>query len=204
MGVRLTGGAVEGEAQFRALCEQHQPDVLAYSLRRLDRDDVVEATADVFLAGWNSLDAIPTEFEARLWPFGVERNVLHNRQRTSRHRHRLAARLVTSRWSDPDALPETVVVRRAEDRETSRLSVGCLLGLFPDERPYEIWVAQAPQPSPNVSRGRRNGPSDCFCEPSTASTPTGRRCPRSSPNTAGGQPSQRSRRRTLPMSALRR
>jgi DNA-directed RNA polymerase specialized sigma24 family protein len=135
---------VEGEAQFRALCEQHQPDVLAYSLRRLDRDDVVEATADVFLAGLNSLDTVPTEPEARLWLFGVAHNMLRNRQCTNRHRHRLAARLVTLRWSDPDALPETVAVRRAEDRETLRLSVGCLFGLFPEERPYEIWIALAP------------------------------------------------------------
>jgi DNA-directed RNA polymerase specialized sigma24 family protein len=204
VGVRLTGGAVEGEAQFRALYEQHQPDVLAYFLRRLDRDDAVEATADVFLAVWNGLDTVPTGSEGRLWLFGMARNTLRNRQRTNRRLHRLAARLATVPWSDPDPLSEIVVVRRAEDRETLRLSVGCLLGLFPEERPYEIWIAQAPQPSPNVSRGRGNGPSDCFCEPSTASTPTGRRCPRSSPNTAGGQPSQRSRRRTLPMSALRR
>ncbi len=108
---------MHGEAQFEALYERHQPDVLAYFLRRLNRDDAIEATADVFLAVWKRLGDVPDEPEARLWLFGVAHNVLRNRQRTIRRLRRLAARLATVPWSDPDPLPETVVVRRAEDRE---------------------------------------------------------------------------------------
>ena len=37
---------MNGEAQFQALYERHEPDVLAYFLRRLNRDDAVEATAE--------------------------------------------------------------------------------------------------------------------------------------------------------------
>jgi RNA polymerase sigma-70 factor (ECF subfamily) len=108
---------VEGEAQFRALYEHHQPDVLAYFLRRLDRDDAIESAADVFLIVWKRRYDAPPEPETRLWIFGVARNVLRNRQRTHRRLSRLGARLATVSWSEPDPLPETVVVRREEDRE---------------------------------------------------------------------------------------
>ncbi|MEN8114009.1 MAG: sigma-70 family RNA polymerase sigma factor [Actinomycetota bacterium] len=109
---------MDSEAQFQALYGRHQPDVLAYFLRRLNRDDAVEATADVFLTVWNRLDDVPPEPEARLWIFGVAHNVLRNRQRTNRRLLRLGAKLATVPWSEPDPLPETVVVRRAEDLET--------------------------------------------------------------------------------------
>ncbi|MEN8234463.1 MAG: sigma-70 family RNA polymerase sigma factor [Actinomycetota bacterium] len=112
------GGAVDGETQFQASYERHQPDVLAYFLRRLSRDDAIEATADVFLTIWNRLDDVPPEPETRLWIFGVAHNVLRNRQRTNRRLLRLAAKLMTVPWSEPDPLPETVVVRREEDRKT--------------------------------------------------------------------------------------
>jgi RNA polymerase sigma-70 factor (ECF subfamily) len=108
---------VNGEAQFQALYERHEPDVLAYFLRRLNRDDAVEATADTFLAIWNRFESVPPEPEARLWIFGVARNTLRNRQRTNRRLLRLGAKLAGVSASEPDPLPETIVVRRLEDRE---------------------------------------------------------------------------------------
>lgn len=108
---------MNGEAQFRALYGRHQPDVLAYFLRRLNRDDAVEAAADTFLAVWNRLDDVPPEPEARLWIFGVARNTLRNRQRANRRLFRLRAKLSTVPVSEPDPLPEAVTVQRSEDRE---------------------------------------------------------------------------------------
>lgn len=102
--------------RFRALYGEHQPDVLAYFLRRLSRDDAVDATADVFLTAWRRIDDVPSSPEARLWLFGVARNVLRNHQRSLRRRGRLWVKLAIT-WVDSDPLPETVLLRREEDRE---------------------------------------------------------------------------------------
>lgn len=107
---------MDKEAWFRSLYELQQPDVLAYFLRRLGREDAVEATADVFLTAWRRIDKAPEGLEARPWLFGVARNVLRNRQRSNRRMRRLVSRLAVARV-DSEPLPETVVVRRAQDRE---------------------------------------------------------------------------------------
>jgi RNA polymerase sigma-70 factor (ECF subfamily) len=107
---------LDNASRFRSLYAEHQPDVLAYFLRRLSRDDAVDATAEVFLTAWRRIDDVPANPEARLWLFGVARNVLRNQQRSLRRRGRLWAKLSITRV-DSDPLPETVVVRREEDRE---------------------------------------------------------------------------------------
>lgn len=107
---------MDREARFRSLYERQHLDVLAYFLRRLNREDAVEATADVFLTTWRRIDEVPDGSEARLWLFGVARNVLRNRQRSNRRLRRLVSRAATTP-ADPAPLLETVVVRRAQDRE---------------------------------------------------------------------------------------
>jgi RNA polymerase sigma-70 factor (ECF subfamily) len=102
--------------RFRSLYEEHQPDVLAYFLRRLPRDDAVDASADVFLTAWRRIDDVPPGREARLWLFGVARNVLRNHRRTLRRDGRLRHKLSVS-GPDSDPLPETVVLQREQDRE---------------------------------------------------------------------------------------
>lgn len=106
---------MDQERRFRLLYEQHQPDVLAYFLRRLDRDDAVEATADVFLTAWRRLEDLPPDSEIRPWLFGVAHNVLSNWHRSARRRRRLLARLIRRRDAVTPVAPETVVVRQAED-----------------------------------------------------------------------------------------
>lgn len=103
-------------SRFRSLYGEYQPDVLAYFMRRLSRNDAVDATADVFLTAWRRIDDVPLGSGARLWLFGVARNVLRNQQRGLRRRGRLWAKLAITR-ADPDPLPETVVLQREEDRE---------------------------------------------------------------------------------------
>ncbi len=105
---------MDQEGRFQLLYEQHQPDVLAYFLRRLDREDAVEASADVFLTAWRRIDDVPPE-GTRLWLFGVAHNVLANRNRSARRWRRLVARLGRIGTTDPPLLPEMVVVRQAED-----------------------------------------------------------------------------------------
>lgn len=109
---------MDAETRFRVLYQQQHPDVLAYFLRRLDREDAVEATADVFLVAWRRIADIPDESEARPWLFGVAHNVLRNRRRTSRRVGRLVSR-VASMPRDLEPALETVVVRRAEVNEVA-------------------------------------------------------------------------------------
>lgn len=107
---------MDAEPVFRSLYEAQQPDVLAYFLRRLNRDDAIEATADVFLTAWRRIEDVPAGSEARPWLFGIARNVLRNRQRTNRRFLRLTTRFAAIP-TDSVPSPETVVVRRAEDRD---------------------------------------------------------------------------------------
>jgi RNA polymerase sigma-70 factor (ECF subfamily) len=106
---------VDREWRFRLFYERHQPDVLAYFLRRLDREDAVEATADVFLTLWRRLDDVPDGDEARRWLFGVAHNVLRNQRRSLRRLRRLVGRIASAAQRDPPPVPEAVVVRKLED-----------------------------------------------------------------------------------------
>jgi len=113
---KLSEVFVSREAQFQLLYEHQQSDVLAYFLRRLGRQDAVEATADAFLTVWRRFDDAPQGAEARRWLFGITHNVLRNRQRTNRRIQRLVSRMATVSV-DPEPLPETIVLRRAQDHE---------------------------------------------------------------------------------------
>jgi DNA-directed RNA polymerase specialized sigma24 family protein len=88
---------VDRQALFQSLYEHQQPDVLAYFLRRLGREDAVEATADAFLTAWRRIDDAPDGEEVRLWLFCIARNVLRNRQRTNRRIRRLTSRSIPNR-----------------------------------------------------------------------------------------------------------
>jgi RNA polymerase sigma-70 factor (ECF subfamily) len=87
-----------------------------YCSRRLHRDEVADAVAEVFLVAWRKIDEAPDTDEALLWLYGVARNVVRNMRRSTRRRHRL--QLKAASVGEPDSPgPEMLVVRRAEDRE---------------------------------------------------------------------------------------
>ncbi|MFP7761667.1 RNA polymerase sigma factor [Marisediminicola sp. LYQ85] len=69
-------------------------DLLRFFLRRLDREDAADATAEVMTVAWTRVDTLPvTPDEARMWLFGIARNVLLHAQRTQVRRSNLAAKL---------------------------------------------------------------------------------------------------------------
>ena len=69
-------------------------DLLRYFLRRLDREDAADALAEVMTTAWTRADALPDDpDEARMWLFGVARNVLLHAQRGNIRRAQLAKRL---------------------------------------------------------------------------------------------------------------
>ena len=81
------------ETTFVHLFDEHHRAVLAYFLRRLDRDDAYDATADVFVVAWRRLDDVPQGEEALPWLYGVARRVLSNQLRGVRRADRLVAKL---------------------------------------------------------------------------------------------------------------
>jgi RNA polymerase sigma-70 factor (ECF subfamily) len=103
------------EAVFRRLYESHYDEVLAYCLRRTDRSDAHDATSEVFLIAWRKIDELPEADKLRSWLFGVAYRVLGHQWRSRSRYGRLQRKVaVTSHSAEPG--PETVVVRRAEDR----------------------------------------------------------------------------------------
>jgi RNA polymerase sigma factor (sigma-70 family) len=69
------------DAQRRAAFEQFfretRTDLFAYALRRsADPADAADVLAETYLIAWEKMDSLPKGKRARLWLFGVARNVL--------------------------------------------------------------------------------------------------------------------------------
>ncbi len=50
---------IEGSEAFRRLYEAYYPDVLAYCVRRVGRDDARDLAAEVFAVAWRRLEVVP-------------------------------------------------------------------------------------------------------------------------------------------------
>jgi RNA polymerase sigma-70 factor (ECF subfamily) len=99
---RTVTGREPAQARFESLYAAHGRSVLAYAVRRTpNTQDAADVLADTFLVAWRRLDEVPSADEARLWLYGVARNVLANQRRSERRRERLADRL---RHELPEAL----------------------------------------------------------------------------------------------------
>lgn len=101
---------------FQQIFGANFDDVHAYCLRRLPREEAADAVSEVFLVAWRRIEEIPSGGEARLWLFGVARNVVRNLSRSSRRRYRAVARIGGTAVAPP-ADPETQVVAADEYRE---------------------------------------------------------------------------------------
>lgn len=121
------------EARLERLYAEHGRAVLAYAVRRSpDGQDAADALAETFLVAWRRLPEVPPGEAARLWLYGVARNVLANQRRSERRRDRLAERLREDLPAALDGVPPSSTdggaIRAAlaglgrEDREILRLS----------------------------------------------------------------------------------
>ena len=104
------------DERFRTLFDAHHRELHAYCLRRLPIDDANDAAAEIFLVAWRRPEKVPAGEEARLWLYGVARNVVRNWQRSDRRHLRLVAR-AGSMAPPIDDGPETLVVRNEERHE---------------------------------------------------------------------------------------
>ena len=104
------------DQRFQRIFGANFDDVHAYCLRRLPREEAADAVSEVFLVAWRRVEEMPSDDEARLWLFGVARNVVRNLSRSSRRRTRTLARIGGTAVAHP-ADPETQVVAADEHRE---------------------------------------------------------------------------------------
>lgn len=103
------------DAVFRRMYEAHYGEVLAYCLRRTGRSDAHDATSEVFLIAWRKINDLPEADKVRSWLFGIAYRVLGHQWR-SRSRYGRLKRKVAAAPRRVEPGPETLVVRRAEDR----------------------------------------------------------------------------------------
>lgn len=77
------------EARFITVATEVGPDLLRYFQRRVD-EDAADLVAETMLTAWRRRSDLPVNPEnARMWMFGIARNVLLNYQRGERRRHAL-------------------------------------------------------------------------------------------------------------------
>ncbi len=82
------------QSRFERLVAETSSDLLAYSLRRATSpEDAADVVAETFLIAWRKIDKLPPGAEARLWLFGVARNVLRRGSRKLRLEHDAVERL---------------------------------------------------------------------------------------------------------------
>lgn len=106
------------EPRFTELMATVAPDLLAYFERRTGAD-AADLLTETMLIAWRKTAQLPDELEsARMWLFGVARNVLRNSDRGNLRRHRAAEALrtrvvQTAQQEDP---AEAVAIRDLVDR----------------------------------------------------------------------------------------
>ncbi len=84
----------ERTACFEALYAATFKHILGYTLRRCDcPQDAADVVAETFAITWRRMDAVPLGDQARLWLYGVARNVLANHRRGMARRQRLSVAL---------------------------------------------------------------------------------------------------------------
>lgn len=103
----------EAERRFTRMFNASYDDVLRYCLRRLSVADADDAVSEVFVVAWRRIEAAPQGDEARLWLYGVARNVVRNTHRSRRRSVRLKSK-VAGLAPETSPSPEHQVVQSAE------------------------------------------------------------------------------------------
>ena len=86
----------EACAAFERLFRDTRTDLLAYIVRRSpSAEEAADVLAETYLVAWQKLDVIPTGEQARLWLFGVARNLLLKGGSGRHSSHALVERLAS-------------------------------------------------------------------------------------------------------------
>lgn len=73
--------------RFEAVYQQTYEHILGYAVRRCATpEDAADVVAETFAIAWRRVDTMPHGDEARLWLYGVARNLLANHRRSEAFR----------------------------------------------------------------------------------------------------------------------
>jgi RNA polymerase sigma factor (sigma-70 family) len=115
-----TAGPGDRRQRFERLYAANCGPLLGYALRRTpNSDDASDVVAETFLTAWRRLDDVPPGDQARLWLYGVARNVLANYRRGERRRCELSDRLrldLAAGYRDPEYTGDLAALRAAFGR----------------------------------------------------------------------------------------
>jgi RNA polymerase sigma-70 factor (ECF subfamily) len=100
--------------RFERVYASYYDAVLRYCLRRANREDALDATAETFSVAWRRRADMPTDRELP-WLYGVARRVVAN-QRRSMNRWKTAVVRLRVVDNDPTHEPEPQVVQNQEIR----------------------------------------------------------------------------------------
>lgn len=82
------------DARLTSALTEAAPDLLGYFQRRVGPDDAPDLLGETMVSAWKRVADLPGETErARMWLFGIARNVLLNHRRGERRRWALADRI---------------------------------------------------------------------------------------------------------------
>lgn len=133
-------------ARFEQLYDEYSHLILAYAARRTSQfSDAADVTADTFAITWRRIGEVPPAEEARLWLYGVARNVLLNHQRSTVRQIRLTAKaqaaavdVLTTSAGDP---PFVDAVINRVDHATEEIIVAALSRLSPADQEVLTLIA---------------------------------------------------------------
>ena len=145
-------GPVDDAQRFELLVAELHAPLLAYLVRRTDRQTAADVLADVLLVLWRRRDEIPPD-AALPWSYGVARRCLANARRGANRREALVARLVIVDPPRPVDGPEAADVvddgalRDAMSRLTPPEAEALTLWAWEGLAPAEIAVALGVTPN---------------------------------------------------------
>lgn len=95
------------DADVATVIDSAKHSLYTYFVRRIaSRDDAADLTADVMLVMWQKSESLPTGHnEARMWAFGIARNILKNYRRRLYRRHELSERIRSESLISGDTKP---------------------------------------------------------------------------------------------------
>lgn len=138
----MSRGDDHARATFEQLFRDTRTDLLAYVVRRSQTaEDAADVLAETYLVAWRKLERIPSGDQARLWLFGVARNLLLKGATRRRSGNRLVERLARElrvAGFDPPADDERVEAVRAAlellpERDREILTLTAWEGLTPKQ-----------------------------------------------------------------------
>ncbi|MEU7904882.1 sigma-70 family RNA polymerase sigma factor [Actinoplanes sp. NPDC049118] len=128
----------ERTATFETLYTGMFHHLLGYATRRCDTpEDAADVVAETFAIAWRSIDRVPPRDEARLWLYGVARNVLAGQRRRATRQRQLASEIAVlyeaSAEDSADLGIVPAIFRKLPDQERELLSLVAWEGLDPGQ-----------------------------------------------------------------------